>query len=77
MTIHVVCYRDAVEGPSSTDVGAELLTDFQILGLDRGGVWGMGETKDTATSWIPALAFHPVSLSLRTQGPSEGGFEKR
>lgn len=34
----MVCYRDAVEGPSSTDVGSELrLTDFQILSLDRGG----------------------------------------
>lgn len=38
---------------------------------------GKGETKDTATSWIPALAFHPVSLSLRNREPSEGGFEKR
>lgn len=58
MTTHVVCYRDAVEG-LSTDVGSELfLTDFQIHSLDSVGVKGMGETEDTATSWIPALAFH-------------------
>lgn len=54
----MVCYRDAVEG-LSTDVESELLlTDFQIHSLDSVGVKGMGETEDTATSWIPALAFH-------------------
>lgn len=82
----MACDREAVGCYNSRDAGSELLpTDFQIAGLDRGVwvgacvcVWGVGAGwgMGTAKPWIPALAFHPISLLLKAQGPSEGGLRK-
>lgn len=81
----MACDRDAVECYNCRDAGSELLlADFQIAGLDR-GVWvgacvwgrlGVGWGVGAAKPWIPALAFHPASLLLKAQRPSEGGLRR-